>query len=162
MHVSMKEVSRIQTLFFNFFKLQNNSNYPNGYSFNSLRQYIWYFEPYYNNMKDFDDCFFHVAHPNYKVHEKMCHVESSPSSACTEISISIGPKAITLKGVESYVYKEDDLSLEELYLKNQLVTFYQELGHVGVLETYGSFLCSNMAVFLCFLLCNFVPWVGVV
>lgn len=30
-----------------------------------------------------------------------------------------------------YSYKEGDLSQEELYLKNKLVAFFQELGYVG-------------------------------
>lgn len=34
-------------------------------------------------------------------------------------------------GNESYVYKEDDLSQKELYLKKQLVTFFKELSYVG-------------------------------
>lgn len=36
-----------------------------------------------------------------------------------------------LTEVGSYVYEEEDLPHEDLYLKNQLVAFYKELNYVG-------------------------------
>lgn len=36
-----------------------------------------------------------------------------------------------------YRYREEDMSQEELFLKNQLVIFYQEFGYVGGVVTFN-------------------------
>lgn len=49
------------TLFFYLFKLQNNFNYASDYISLSLRKHTWYFEAYFEIMRDFNNRIFLVV-----------------------------------------------------------------------------------------------------
>lgn len=124
------------TLFFHFFKTQNNPNYANDFGLLSLRQNIRHFKTYSDRVKHFKNYFYLVTPLNKEAQAKISHLEPGHPPICIYNFYKYWIKSHYLMGVRSYIYKVIYLSHKDLYFKTQLMAIYKELGYVGGVVSY--------------------------
>lgn len=79
------------------------------------------------------EIWFFLVVPLYKeAHEIMCIIWTKMEDMCSNMFHKYWNKGHFMMRNDMYVYKEGDISLEEIYMKKQLVTFIKELDHIGV------------------------------
>lgn len=61
----------------------------------------------------------------------ICTIRTKTENKCTDLFHKYHKRGNFLSGNGSYVYKESDMSQDELYLKKHMTTFIKELSHVG-------------------------------
>lgn len=85
---------------------------------------------YYDGIKHFQDRFFFVTPLTEIAHANICIIKANLKYKLTDLFFTLWSQCHFLMGNGSYIYKEEDLSQNELYLKKQLVAFSKELGYV--------------------------------
>lgn len=85
---------------------------------------------YSDDMKHFQDRFFMAISLTGTAYAKICGIKIGQEYKCTYLFRKFWSQGHFLMGNELYVYREDDLSQEEIYLKKLLVAFSIELGYV--------------------------------
>lgn len=107
------------------------TNHVHGLGLISFMQILIFFYTYFDSVKHFKDIYFLVIHLKKKAHVKICKIEHMPSYVSANLFCKFWSQSHLLTWNESYVYKEDDIYQEDVFLKRKMVDFYKEVSYVG-------------------------------
>lgn len=118
-------------LFFNIFKVQCSlTASTRGQGLISPQQYTRMFNVYSDSVKHLKNWLFLVTTLNEESHAEIYSIDPGLPYQCSCIFSKFWHQINFLLDLGSYVYRMDNLSQEDVFLKKWLVSFFEDLGYV--------------------------------